>query len=148
MHKDSFNRYSLLLDCTARRVKQYAQVQFNLGKYGVTVDQWAVLKNLNHTSNISQKELAKLCGKDQPTLTRILDLLVKKGFVERTVHQNDRRSFIVQLSEEGRNKVSELEPNVREIRMKAWENLDENDFDDLQRILNTIYNNLELNNND
>jgi DNA-binding MarR family transcriptional regulator len=147
MHKESFNRYSLLLDCTARRVKQYAQVQFSLGNYGITVDQWAVLKNLNNSA-ISQKELAKLCGKDQPTLTRILDLLVKKGFVERTIHKNDRRSFIVQLSEEGRNKVSELEPNVREIRMKAWENLNENDFEDLQRILNTIYKNLELNNND
>lgn len=148
MHKESFNRYSLLLDCTARRVKQYAQAQFNLGNYGVTVDQWTVLKNLNKAANVSQKELAKLCGKDQPTLTRIVDLLVKKGFVERTIHENDRRSFIVQLSEKGHEKVAELEPNVREIRMKAWENLDESDFEDLQRILNTIYTNLELHNND
>jgi len=148
MHKDTFNRYSLLLDCTARRVKQYAQSQFNLGNYGVTVDQWAVLKNLNKAENVSQKELAKLCGKDQPTLTRIIDLLVKKGFVERTIHENDRRSFIVQLSEKGHEKVAQLEPNVREIRMKAWENLNENDFEHLQRILNTIYKNLELQNND
>src|SRR5690606_19916877 len=148
MHKESFNRYSLLLDCTARRVKQYAQTQFNLGNYGVTVDQWTVLKNLNKTENVSQKELAKLCGKDQPTLTRIIDLLVKKGFVERIIHELDRRSFIVQLSEKGQEKVNELEPNVREIRMKAWENLNEDDFEHLQRILNTIYNNLELNNND
>src|SRR5690606_9301994 len=102
----------------------------------------------NKAANVSQKELAKLCGKDQPTLTRIIDLLVKKGFVVRTLHEQDRRSFIVQLSEKGQEKVEELEPNVREIRMKAWENLDENDFEDLQRILNTIYNNLELNNND
>jgi len=148
MHKETFNRYSLLLDCTARRVKQYAQTQFNLGNYGVTVDQWTVLKNLNKTENVSQKELAKLCGKDQPTLTRIIDLLVKKGFVERIIHELDRRSFIVQLSEKGQEKVNELEPNVREIRMKAWENLNEEDFEHLQRILNTIYNNLELNNND
>jgi len=148
MHKDSFNRYSLLLDSTARRVKQYAQTQFNLGNYGVTVDQWTVLKNLNKAANVSQKELAKLCGKDQPTLTRIIDLLVKKGFVERMLHESDRRSFVVQLSKKGQQKVAQLEPNVREIRMKAWENLDENDFEHLQRILNTIYKNLELNNND
>jgi len=144
MHKESFNRYSFLLDCTAKRVKQYAQAQFNSGNYGITVDQWTVLKNLNKAANVSQKELAKLCGKDQPTLTRIIDLLVKKGFVERTQHENDRRSFVVQLSEKGQRKVDQLEPNVHEIRMKAWENLKESDFEDLQRILNTIYTNLEI----
>lgn len=148
MQKESFNHYSQLLDSTARRVKQYAQMQFNLGNYGVTVDQWTVLKNLNKVENVSQKELAKLCGKDQPTLTRIIDILVKKGFVERVIHEHDRRSFIVTLSPKGNAKVNELEPHIREIRMKAWENLNEDDFEQLQRILNTIYRNLELNKND
>lgn len=144
MQKDSFNTYSQLLDRTARRVKQYAQGQFKLGDYGITVDQWMVIKNLRNNPGLSQKALAELCNKDQPTLTRIVDLLVKKGYVERKIHHNDRRSFIVVLSEEGRLKVNELEPKVRSIRMKAWEKLDEADFEDLKRILNTIYNNLEI----
>ncbi|MFB5944367.1 MarR family winged helix-turn-helix transcriptional regulator [Albibacterium profundi] len=148
MQEEAFNRYSLLLDCTARRVKQYAQLQFNQGNYGVTVDQWIVLKNLNESDNITQKELAKLCGKDQPTLTRILDLLVKKEFVSRVMHEQDRRSFIVRLTDKGRTKVKEMTPYVKDIRMKAWENLEESDFKHLQRILNTIYKNLELNDND
>ncbi len=144
MQKDSFNRYSFLLDCTARRVKQYAQVQFNNRDFGITVDQWTILKALNTYSDLSQKELAEQCGKDQPTLTRIVDLLVKKGFVERTMHHLDRRSFIVHLSPKGKEKVSDLEPEIRKIRMKAWENLEENDFHHLKRILDTIYNNLEI----
>ncbi len=144
MQKDSFNRYSFLLDCTARRIKQYAQTRFNDGDFGITVDQWTILKTLNSYSDLSQKELAELCGKDQPTLTRIIDLLVKKGFVERTMHHLDRRSFIVHLSEDGKRKTEELAPQVKAIRMKAWENLEENDFHDLKRILDTIYNNLEI----
>lgn len=144
MQKDSFNRYSFLLDCTARRVKQYAQSQFNNQDFGITVDQWTILKSLNTYPNLSQKELAEHCGKDQPTLTRIVDLLVKKGYVERAMHHLDRRSFIVHLSKAGKEKVNELEPRIRKIRMKAWENLEENDFDHLKRILDTIYNNLEI----
>jgi DNA-binding MarR family transcriptional regulator len=144
MQKDSFNRYSFLLDCTARRVKQYAQVQFNNRDFGITVDQWTILKALNTYPDLSQKELAEQCGKDQPTLTRIVDLLVKKGYVERTMHHLDRRSFIVHLSEKGKEKVNDLEPKIRKIRMKAWENLEENDFHHLKRILDTIYNNLEI----
>lgn len=144
MQKDSFNTYSLLLDRTARRVKQYAQGQFKLGDYGITVDQWTVLKNLRNGPDLSQKALAELCCKDQPTLTRIVDILVKKGYVERKIHHNDRRSFIVVLSQQGEEKVRELEPKIQSIRMKAWENLGETDFEDLKRILNTIYNNLEI----
>jgi DNA-binding MarR family transcriptional regulator len=144
MQKDSFNRYSFLLDCTARRVKQYAQIQFNNRDFGITVDQWTILKALNTYPDLSQKELAEHCGKDQPTLTRIVDLLVKKGYVERAMHHLDRRSFIVHLSKAGKDKVDELEPKIRKIRMKAWENLEENDFQDLKRILDTIYNNLEI----
>lgn len=144
MQKESFNSYSFLLDCTARRVKQYAQAQFNSQDFGITVDQWIILKTLSSNSDLTQKELAEHCGKDQPTLTRIIDLLVKKGYVERTIHKLDRRSFIVQLSDRGKNKIHNLAPKVREIRMKAWENLEENDFHNLKRILNTIYNNLEI----
>lgn len=144
MQKETFNRYSFLLDCTARRVKQYAQLQFNNGDFGITVDQWSILKTLNTHPNLSQKELAEQCGKDQPTLTRIIDLLVKKGYVERGVHPHDRRCFIVHLSPSGKAKVDELSPQISEIRMKAWENLEESDFQHLKRILNTIYNNLEI----
>lgn len=144
MARDKFSTYSLLLDRTAKRVKQYAQFCFNAQHFGVTVDQWTVLKTLGIHADLSQKELAEFCGKDQPTLTRIVDLLVSKGLVERVVHPNDRRSFILHLTAEGNQKLEELSGKVTDIRMQAWQNLDEEDFENLKRILNTIYDNLEL----
>ncbi len=146
MATDKFSTYSLLLDRTAKRVKQYAQYCFNSENFGVTVDQWTVLKTLGQQADLSQRELAALCEKDQPTLTRIVDLLVGKGLVERVVHPNDRRSFILYLTPDGKNKLKELSEKVVGIRMQAWRNLDEADFEDLKRILNTIYENLELEN--
>jgi|SRR5690606_17005753 DNA-binding MarR family transcriptional regulator len=144
MATDKFSTYSLLLDRTAKRVKQYAQYCFNSGNFGVTVDQWTVLKTLGQFSDLSQKELAELCEKDQPTLTRIVDILVSKGLVERVVHPSDRRSFILHLTTSGKNKLQELNEKVVGIRMQAWKNLNEEDFENLKRILNTIYDNLEL----
>lgn len=144
MARDKFSTYSLLLDRTAKRVKQYAQYCFNAENFGVTVDQWTVLKTLGLHPDLSQRELAEYCEKDQPTLTRIVDLLVIKGLVERVVHPNDRRSFILYLTDSGEKKVSELSEKVTGIRMQAWENLNESDFEQLKRILNTIYDNLEI----
>lgn len=144
MQIEHYNAYSFLLERTARRVKQYAQYQFNCREFGVTVDQWSILKNLKQHADLSQKELAEYCGKDQPTLTRIVDLLVGKNLVERRANPSDRRSFVVHLTTEGEQKIDTLTSDISEIRRQAWKNLDEADFEDLKRILNTIYDNLEV----
>ncbi|MEN2281382.1 MarR family transcriptional regulator [Algoriphagus sp. SE2] len=142
MTQEQFARYSFLLDRTARKVKQYAQQQFKSGDFDVTVDQWLVLKNLSGNQLLSQTELAQLVFKDHPTLTRIIDLLCKKGYVERVPHPQDRRSFQLHLTDLGTEKVIELRPKILEIREKAWENLSDTDFEEFKRILNTIYKNL------
>ena len=144
MQTEHYNAYSFLLERTARRVKQYAQYQFNCGDFGITVDQWSVLKNLNQHADLTQKELAEYCGKDQPTLTRIVDVLVRKNLVERRANPSDRRSFVVHLTAAGNKKIDALTGNIGEIRMQAWKNLNERDFQHLKRILNTIYDNLEI----
>jgi DNA-binding MarR family transcriptional regulator len=143
MTQELFARYSFLLDRTARKVKQYAQQQFKQAGFDVTVDQWLVLKNLSENPQLSQTELANLVFKDHPTLTRIIDLLHKKGHVLRVQHPQDRRSFQLHLTEAGVEKVAELRPKVLEIREKAWENLTEVDFLEFKRVLNTIYQNLD-----
>ncbi|WP_194972496.1 MarR family winged helix-turn-helix transcriptional regulator [Aquiflexum lacus] len=143
MTQEQFSKYSFLLDRTARRVKQYAQQKFKLGEFDITVDQWLVMKNLSENELLSQAELAQLVFKDQPTLTRIVDLLAKKGYVERMPHPLDRRSFQLILTDQGQRKVNELKPQIASIREKAWENLGKSDFEEFKRILNTIYQNLE-----
>ena len=143
MTQEQFSKYSFLLDRTAKRVKQYAQRKFKLEDFDITVDQWLILKNLSENELLSQTELAQMVFKDQPTLTRIIDILTKKGYVERVPHPLDRRSFHLLLTAEGISKVNELKPKIASIREKAWENLGESDFEEFKRILNTIYNNLE-----
>lgn len=78
MLNEKFDRYSFILDQTAKKVKQFAQSSFAEKGFDITVDQWTILKALYETDQLSQKELAKRCGKDQPTLTRIVDILLKK----------------------------------------------------------------------
>lgn len=143
MATEIFSTYSYILDRTARKVKQYAQRRFNAENYDITVDQWLIIKNLNSSNDMNQSQLAEITGKDHPTLTRIIDLLCKKGLTERRIHPTDRRCFTIHLSALGKQKVAEWNPKMAEIRMKAWENLTEDDYKNLKRILDTIYNNLD-----
>ena len=143
MATELFSTYSYLLDRTARKVKQYAQRRFNAENYDITVDQWLIIKNLNQHKDMNQSRLAEITGKDHPTLTRIIDLLCKKGLTERRTHPSDRRCFSIQLTEQGKERVTQWSPKMAEIRMKAWENLKGEDYMNLKRILDTIYNNLD-----
>jgi DNA-binding MarR family transcriptional regulator len=142
MNEDLYNSYSFLLDRTARRVKQYAQQRFKELGFNITVDQWIVLKHLHGHDQMKQNELAEILFKDNPTLTRIIDLLCEKGLTVRNVHPNDRRSFMVSLTKEGVKKVQQLSPKIKDIRFQAWDGLSERDFNQFKKILNTIYNNL------
>ena len=142
MNDELYNAYSLLLDRTARRVKQYAQQQFKEMGFNITVDQWLVMKNLHEHPEMKQNELAELLSKDNPTFTRIVDLLSKKGLATRKVHPDDRRSFQLTLTAAGAKKVEQMKPKVKRVRLKAWDDLSEKDFNQFKRILNTIYKNL------
>src|SRR5690606_7612649 len=128
MATELFSTYSYLLDRTARKVKQYAQRSFNAQNYDITVDQWIILKHLKQHNDLNQSQLAEITGKDNPTLTRIIDLLCKKELTERRQHPTDRRCFTVHLTKQGDKKVEEWSPKMAEIRMKAWENLTEDDY--------------------
>jgi len=143
MNEERYNSYSFLLDRTARRVKQYAQQKFKELRLNVTVDQWLVLKHLYENESMKQNELAELLFKDNPTLTRIIDLLCGKGLAVRKLHPSDRRSFQVELTKQGRKKVEQMKPKIQKIRLKAWEGLSKDDFLQFRKVLDTIYNNLE-----
>lgn len=142
MSEDPYSSYSFLLDRTARRVKQYAQQRFKELGFNITVDQWIVMKHLYEHDSMKQNELADLLFKDNPTLTRIIDLLCDKGLTVRNTHPDDRRSFIVSLTKEGIKKVEQLNPKIKDIRLQAWNGLSERDFNHFKKVLNTIYKNL------
>jgi DNA-binding MarR family transcriptional regulator len=143
MEEEPYSMYSFLLDRTARSVKQYAQKRFKELGFNVTVDQWLVLRHLYDNDDLNQKELAELVFKDTPTLTRIIDLLCEKGLTKRKLHPDDRRSFNICLTTQGRTKVEQLKPKIKDVRLKAWEGLSERDFAQFKRILNAIYINLK-----
>ena len=144
MQHDPYNSYSFLLERTAKRVKHYAQSKFRAEGFNITVDQWVVLCRLSRDKGRKQNEIAEEIGKDNPTLTRIIDLLCEKNLTERIVNPDDRRSFLVQLTDIGQEKVEMLAPKIQEIRLDAWQGLTDKDFSHFQKVLNTIYKNLEL----
>lgn len=130
------------LDATLKKIRNYWQKNFDARQMDITVDQWLLIENLYKHKRITHNELARLTSKDITTVSRIIELLVKKDLVERQGSTDDRRKVFVQLTPQGVNKYKEVRPLVLEMRKTGWNNLSENDYNELTRILDVIYANI------
>lgn len=133
--------YFFKIDTTIKKIRQILQKKLDAAGLDITVDQWVLLDHVFRfqETGISQNELAEMTVKDAPTVTRIIDLLVKKGLALRTMAENDRRRFIIHLTDMGIEKYQEAYPIVVEVRRKGWGNLSEEDYKVFVRILDSIY---------
>lgn len=132
------------LERTTRIVKLRFTKQFKELGIDLTPEQWVILDNLNIDDGQSQIELAKLSFKDAPTVSRIIDLLVKKKLVERKKEETDRRIFQIFLTQKGKKLVSEITPTIERIRKETWNNLNDKDYQDFLRIVNQVFSNMDL----
>lgn len=130
------------LDATLKKIRNYWQKNFDALNKDITVDQWLLIENLYKHKRITHNELARLTSKDITTVSRIIELLVKKDLVERQGSTDDRRKVFVQLTPAGINKYKDIRPLVLDMRKTGWKDLTEKDFQELTRILDVIYNNI------
>ncbi len=95
-HNESLGR---VIYRTSLELRNYAEKL--LSPYGLTVEQYHLLKNTTADTGLSQNQLCELVGKKPANITRILDRLEKKGWIERRQHPDDRRASLVFLTKEG-----------------------------------------------
>ena len=84
---------------TARKLHQHLEHCFE--PYNVTPGQWSLIRQLQETPGISQKQLADLLEKDQNNVKALVDRLVRKNIVERRRSPKDQRAFQLYLTEKG-----------------------------------------------
>lgn len=130
------------LDATLKRIRNYWQKTFDAHKKDITVDQWLLIENLYKHKKITHNELARVTSKDITTVSRIIELLVKKELVVREGSPQDRRKVFLQLTLKGSDKYKDVRPLVLEMRKTGWAGLTESDYTELTRILDVIYNNI------
>ena len=74
-----------------------------LRRSGPTIEmsQWSTLRRIGR-SPCTMSELARHKGVGLPTISKSVDMLVRRGWVERWVDKSDRRQTMVRLTEPGR----------------------------------------------
>lgn len=111
-----------------------------LEPHNLTLTQYKVLKFLlcNPAGTIRQVDIEQNFYIRNPTVTRILQNLEKKGLIERQINSQDNRSKIISLTEKAQGMKKLLYQLGEELEEKLTSNLTPEDKEELLRILKKI----------
>ncbi|MFK7802467.1 MAG: MarR family winged helix-turn-helix transcriptional regulator [Anaerolineae bacterium] len=124
----------------ARHLKLH--LQRSLKEFGMGPEQWFLLFRLYEQDGRSQKELADNHANDFPNITRLIDALVKKGYVQRKVDAADRRKQRVYLTQPGREFMETRMPWVVKTRQDIFKGISDEELFQLVQTLEKIEENL------
>lgn len=113
------------IDKAIRSYRNYAQRQLKAHGYTITIDQWLIIKAILENPGITQNEIGDLVFKDNASVTRIIDLMVKSEYIIRKVHPEDRRKTQLEVTDSGVKVIKEVQNIVeknRKIALKGISN--------------------------
>ena len=117
IHKvgDNMNQVKMFRENTRR-------LEMNLGNVnnsdccccGISNTQCFVLVEIGRKANISVKELSEILRLDKSGISRMVEELVQKGFVDRVSSKEDRRYVVLNLTDTGIERFNKIENDMNQ----------------------------------
>lgn len=129
------------IDHSIRLYRMYAQKKLREHGFKITIDQWLVIKCILENPTITQHELSELVFKDNASVTRIIDLLIKAHYLEKEINPDDRRKFMLHVTKEGEEVIRNVQEIVLQNRSKALKGIDQKELEIADAVLRKIITN-------
>ena len=133
-----------MLERTTRMIKLSFHHLFNSLNINITPEQWVVLDILKNEGVLSQKEIGEMSFKDAPSVSRLLNGLINKKYIEKYIDKIDKRISSVQLTEKGHELVDFLRPQVKELRLKGISEISKSEQKDFVEVLEKLFDNYKI----
>jgi DNA-binding MarR family transcriptional regulator len=133
------------IDKAIKTYRQFAQRRLYESGLEITIDQWLVMQALTEKPGISQHEISEMVFKDAASVTRIIDLLIKKNYLERKLHDSDRRRYHLEITPGGRTLMKNIAKVVAQNRAIALHDVTQEELGIVKETLTAIINNCKTN---
>lgn len=113
-------------------------MEIKLKAYNLTHLQFSILINLHKNNVTTQKELLKFTYGDETSITRLVDRLEAKGYLVRTLSNNDKRKKNLVLTKSGILLTEELISLAQEVNNDLVKDLDKTEKKEILSLLKKI----------
>lgn len=83
-----------------------------LNHFGVTEQQWRIIRALDERSPLEPREMCELCQISSPSMAGVLARMEEMGLLERLRFDGDRRRQLIQLASAGRQLLEQAGPLI------------------------------------
>ena len=115
---------------------------FKVNDHTITYEQWQILSRLYEYDGQTQNEIAVRNERDQASVSRLIDNMIKRNLVKRVSQKYDRRINLIYLTDEARDVREKLEGLASKTIQQASEGISKEDLAITLRTLDQIRKNL------
>ncbi len=105
---------------------------------GMTLTQILLLSSIPD-EGIDMTALTRRMGVDNSTLTRLIDVLVRKGWIVKQKNPRDRRSVIVSFTPEGEQVQKRVEATIDRLGDRLYQEIPFEDRDEVKEVLSSFH---------
>ena len=125
--KDSFHTLMWI------SMRQFSQ---RLQKYNLTQPQFITLASLvAHKQACTMRDLTGVTFQDPPTMTGIVDRLVKMELVKRTRSQTDRRVVLVEITPAGQELIQQIDHDFMQTDFGCYADLSDDELETFEKFI-------------
>lgn len=103
---------------------------------GLSLSHFEILMHLAHRGEVTMKDIATWLNITPPSASALVDVLASKKLVSRVPSDKDRRTVHIMINKEAQKLINSIHKKKMSIFKKILTKLNEEDKEDLIRILN------------
>ncbi|WP_405058446.1 MarR family winged helix-turn-helix transcriptional regulator [Kribbella sp. NBC_01505] len=130
------DRTDYLLCKVSETLKRLADDTF--AAHGLRGSHHAVLRVLAACGPVTQQDVAGRLYVDPSTIVDLIDHLEEQGLIVRERNPRDRRAYLVQVTDEGRTRLSVADATAASLQESLFVGLDPHDRDQLHELLGKL----------
>jgi DNA-binding MarR family transcriptional regulator len=134
------DRLIFLISKVYQKLITNLQKAFSESGIEVTPIQVMLLFFLQKNDGLSLTQISQGLILENPTVTGLIDRLEKSGYVKRSDHPNDRRVYLVYLTEKGNIVANKALPIVRRLNEQIKEGYSKEEIEGFKKVLVGAFN--------
>ena len=136
--RDSFHTGELGFMVTSVRNSIHEALERELAPFELTTPQYVVLNCLAKGWGRTLSDFCRVLAYDSGAMTRLLDRIVAKGFIRRVENEADRRSYLIELTEQGQAALPQALAAAEVAMQRLLAGFSEGDAEMLHKLLSRL----------
>jgi len=134
------DRFIFLISKVCQKLIINLQKAFSESGVEVTPIQVMLLFFLQKNNGSSLTQISQGLMLENPTVTGLIDRLEKLGYVKRSDHPNDRRVYLVHLTEKGKKVANKALPIIKKLNEEIKKGYSKGEMEGFQKVLVGTFN--------